>query len=272
MTSTDGRKNRIALITGASTGIGYELAKILAREGHSLAINARSVERLEEVAAEIRESYGVEVRTYPMDLSTHGSGAELVERLASDGLEVEVLVNNAGFGSFGHFDEVDEDVTLRMIQLNMTTLTQLTRLLLPGMIERGYGRVLNVASTAAFQPGPLMAIYFATKAYVLSFSEAVGEEVRRRGVTVTALCPGMTDTNFFSRAEMGSSGRTNTKWFMGAQPVAEAGYRGMMKGKSFVIPGWLNAFGARAVRLTPRRLVPWLMYRFQKKAGRRSGN
>lgn len=252
-------RRETALITGASAGIGEELARIMAADGYDLVLVARSRERLETLARELEGAHGVGVRVLPADLSGAAAPAVLAEQVAGLGIEVDVLVNNAGFGLYGPFVAVgsepptDAAREMEMIALNIGALTHLTKLFLPGMVARGRGRVMNVASTAAFQPGPLMAVYFATKAYVLSFSEAIGVELKRTGVTVTTLCPGPTATEFAAAAAMEGSRLFKPGGVMTAAEVARAGYEGMRDGRSVVIPGARNRIMARATRLVPRR-------------------
>jgi uncharacterized protein len=252
-----------ALITGASSGIGLELARLFARDGHDLVLVARSEGRLRELADELKQGGGA-TRVLPADLSRPGSVAELEGRLRAEAVEVTVLVNNAGFGAFGPFHESDLETDLQMLQVNVVALTELTHRLLGGMVARRRGRILNVASTAAFQPGPLMAVYYASKAYVLSFSEATANELRGTGVTVTALCPGPTRTGFESRANLKES-RLFRGAVMSARAVAEAGYRGCLRGDTLVIPGWRNKLLAFAVRFLPRRLVAAVVRQFQER-------
>jgi uncharacterized protein len=243
-----------ALITGASFGIGLELARIFAREGHNLVLVARSSDKLRQLAAELERAHGARSLILATDLTDPGAAAYVLDQTTRANLAVDTLVNNAGFGQYGFFAENDLEECLRQIQLNVTALTHLTRLYLPEMIERKYGRILNVASTAAFQPGPLMAVYFATKAYVLHFSEAIANELAGTGVTVTCLCPGATATEFHKRAnatemkllKMGS---------MDARTVAEDGYRALMAGKPVVISGFKNWLVAQSVRFSPRGVV-----------------
>jgi uncharacterized protein len=244
-----------ALVTGASSGIGRELAKLLAADGLALALVARDRAALEEFAREIEERHrGLGVTVVPADLADPATPARLVRELERAGIAVEVLVNNAGFGAAGRFAELDEGLQHRMVEVNVTALTRLTRLLLPPMLARGHGRILNVASTAAFQPGPGMAVYYATKAYVLSLSEALAVEVRGSGVTVTCLCPGPTRTAFFARAGASDShllrlGATD------AAEVARAGHRGLMRGDRLVVPGARNRLAALGAKFAPRRLA-----------------
>jgi len=237
-----------ALITGASSGIGLELARIFAGKGYGLVLVARNKQRLEEIAAELKPA---SVKVIAKDLSL-GGAAEEIQR---DVPKADVLVNNAGFTVFGKFAETPLAEELSMMQLNMTALVVLTKLYLPGMIGAGNGRILNVASTAAFQPGPLMAIYYATKAFVLSFSEAIGNELEGTGVTVTALCPGPTATGFQERGKMQESGLVKGKKIMDARTVAEVGYRALMAGKRVVIPGVKNKLLAQSIRVSPRSMV-----------------
>jgi len=238
----------IALITGSSGGIGLELARIFAREGYRLVLVARNQKRLEEIAQELRPA---ETQVLAIDLSLPGAPEEIHGKVPA----VDVLVNNAGFGVFGKFADKALTEELNMMQLNMTTLVALTRLYLPAMIAAGNGKIMNVASTAAFQPGPLMAIYFATKAFVLSFSEAIANELEGTGVTVSALCPGPTESDFQERAKMQNSGLVKGRKMMSARTVAEAGYRGLMAGKTIVIPGLGNKLMTQSLRLSPRSLV-----------------
>lgn len=250
-----------ALVTGASSGIGYELARVLAREGHDLALVARSADQLERIAADLRDDFGVRVLVAAADLSDPGAPDRIVDRLSDEDFPVQVLVNNAGFGALGRFERSDTGSVLDMIAVNVSALTHLTRLYAEVMVERGEGRIMNVASTAAFQPGPYMAVYFATKAFVLSFSEALAEELRHTGVTVTALCPGPTVTGFQKRAGMERApigGRIVTG---DAAAVARLAYRAMVKGRRIVIPGLFNRIGAALPRFFPRVLATRIVAR-----------
>jgi uncharacterized protein len=242
-----------ALITGASAGIGRSLALLFARHGFDVVLVARREAALRELATEAERS-GRMARAIAADLAVAGGVEELHGRLQREGLEVDVLVNNAGFGLLGPFHELPLDRQIAMIQLNVTSLTAFTRLLLPPMLARNRGGVLNVASTGAFQPGPLMAVYYATKAYVLSFSEALAEEVAGSALKVSCLAPGPTRTEFADRAAM-----TRTRLFAGpamsADEVARLGFDGWNAGKRLVIPGIRNRFGALAVRFAPRAFV-----------------
>jgi len=245
---------KTALITGASFGIGLELARIFARENHNLVLVARSGDKLRQLASELEKAYGTRSLILAVDLTEPGAAAYVLDQTTRADVVVDVLVNNAGFGQYGLFADSDLEECLRQIQLNVTTLTHLTRLYLPGMIERKSGRILNVASTAGFMPGPLMAVYFATKAYVLHFSEAIANELHGSGVTVTCLCPGATTTEFHKRAK--ATGQRLLKMgSMDARTVAEDGYRALMAGKPVVISGSRNWLIAQSVRFSPRRLV-----------------
>lgn len=245
-----------ALVTGASSGIGYELCRIFAKKGHNLILVARSRDRLREVAGELA-AWGVEAQVIAKDLARPEAAEELFQEVQQETpAGVDILVNNAGFASFGPFAESDLDRERQMMQLNMAALTELTHRFLKEMVARGQGRILNVSSTAAFQPGPLMAVYYASKAYVLSFSQALAEELRGTGVTATALCPGPTKTDFQERAGMEDSRLAKDALLMDAETVAQAGYEGLMKGKQIVIPGLSNKALAQAVRFVPRTLLP----------------
>ncbi len=244
-----------ALVTGASSGIGYELAKILAREGHDVALVARSADQLETIAIDLREDFGVRTLVVPADLSDSDSPDRIFERLREAEFQVDVLVNNAGFGTMGRFARSDTGAQVDMVGVNVSALTHLTRLYAERMVGRRHGRIMNVASTAAFQPGPFMAVYFATKAYVLSFSEALAEELRNTGVTVTTLCPGPTVTGFQKRAGMEHAPIGGRMVTGNAVSVARAGYGGMMRGRRVVIPGLVNRVGTMLPRFLPRALA-----------------
>jgi len=252
------------LITGATSGIGYELAKLFARDRNDLVLVARSKDSLAQVAEELTREYGVSVKPVPKDLSSPTSPAELFAELRRESIHIDVLVNNAGIGTYGSFVETSLESELAMMRLNMMTLTHLTKLFLEAMLENERGKILNVASTAAFQPGPLMAVYYATKAYVLWFSEALANELRGSGVTVTCLCPGPTRSGFQERAGMEAS-RLFTFGTMDAQAVAAIGYRGLMKNKTVIVPGLRNKLLAFSVRFVPRNLLPHLVRMMQDK-------
>jgi len=248
-----------ALITGASGGIGLELARIFAREGYGLVLVARSRERLDEIARELKPA---SVQVIAKDLTLPGAAQE-IQREAP---KVDVLVNNAGYGVYGPFVKTPLAAEIGMIQLNVTVLVALTKLYLPGMVAAKNGRIMNVASTAAFQPGPLMAIYYATKAFVLSFSEAIANELQGTGVTVTALCPGPTATGFIAEAKLEKSRLFKLMKPMDARTVAEAGYRALMAGKPVVVTGLMNKVLAQSVRFSPRSLVAKIARKMQEEA------
>lgn len=244
-----------ALITGASNGIGLELARIHAAKGDNLVLVARSADKLLELKAELEKQFGIKVLTLARDLSAPDAAKEVYEATRQQGIVIDYLINNAGFGDFGLFTETDWDKERRMIDLNITTLTLFTKLYLKDMVQRGSGRIMNVASTAAFQSGPTMAVYYATKAYVLSFSEAIDNEVREKGVTVTTLCPGPTDTGFVAAAALEDSPLFKRTKPASARAVAEYGYKAMMAGKTVAIQGLLNYIVANSVRFVPRSLI-----------------
>jgi len=257
-------QKKTALITGASSGIGLEFARLFAEGGYDVVLVARTESKLKALAEELSAKHGVRALAVAADLADPAASRGLVERLKAEGVQVEVLVNNAGYASYGAFAETDLDAELKMIQVNIATLTALTKAVLPGMLERKSGRILNVASTAAFQPGPLMAVYYATKAYVLSFSEALANETQGTGVSVTCLCPGPTKTGFQERARMQDS-RLVQGEIMDVQTVAQAGYSALMSKKRIVIPGRQNQLLAFATRLLPRSLVTRLTRQAQER-------
>jgi short-subunit dehydrogenase len=244
----------LAVVTGASAGIGRELATILAREGHDLVLVARREAELASLAEELEKKYGASSRVVPADLAQPDAASTVVKAIGAD-TPVDVLVNNAGFGGHGAFVDNDREFELRMLAVNVVALTDLTKLLLPGMVARGRGRVLNVASTAGFQPGPFMAVYYASKAYVLSFSQAIAEEVSGTGVTVTCLAPGVTETEFQKVANIEDQPLTRGPLSMTAAAVAEAAYKGMQRGRLLVIPGLHNRIGAESTRFAPRKVM-----------------
>jgi short-subunit dehydrogenase len=246
---------KTALITGASSGIGLELARIFAAKGNNLVLVARNKQKLDELKAELESSHGISVYTVAMDLSDPDSALTLYNETRMKDIQVEYLVNNAGFGDYGMFHLATWNKERQMIDLNITTLTYLTKLYLREMVQRRSGRIMNLASTAAFQPGPTMAVYYATKAYVLSFSEAINNEVRDMGVTVTALCPGPTESGFQAAASIEDSRLVKGKKLPSSKSVAGYGYKAMMKGKAVAIPGIMNKIMANAVRFTPRSWV-----------------
>jgi uncharacterized protein len=256
--------SKTALITGASSGIGLELAGVFAENGFDCVLVARSHDKLSELATQLERDHQVKTLVVAKDLARATAVDEIYEEITAASLTVDALVNNAGFSVFGLFAETDLESELEMLQVNVVALTALTKLFLRGMVQRGSGRILNLASTAAFEPGPLMAVYYATKAYVLSFSEALAEEVRGTGVTVTAVCPGPTRTGFQKRGNLEDS-RLVQGNIADARSVALAGFRGMQAGKSLVIPGFSNKLVPWVVRLSPRRMVPRVVRRMQER-------
>ena len=242
------------LVTGASGGIGYELAKLFARDHHNMVLVARSSEKLSQVATELR-AFGATVQTFPLDLATAPAPKFLFDQLQQANIAIDILVNNAGFGAFGEFAQMSHEEILGQIQLNVIALTELTRLFLPPMLARRSGRIMNVASTAGFQPGPLMAVYYATKAYVISFTEAIANEVRHSGVTVTCFCPGATHTGFAKRAGNDKSRLFKQLGALNVEKVALDGYRAVMEGRSLAISGVHNWIVAQSTRFAPRKVV-----------------
>jgi short-subunit dehydrogenase len=239
----------IVLITGASAGLGAEFARQLSKRGQRLVLAARRKDRLDALAAEVGNA-----RTVEIDLSEPGAAARLVANVEAAGETIETLINNAGFGLRGRFANLDAAREREMIDLNCGALTDLCRAVVPGMIERRRGAILNVASTAAFQPGPKMAVYFATKAYVLSFTEALHEELRPHGIKVSALCPGPTRTEFGDVAGIASLGSFD-RLSMDAAPVVRAGIEGLNANRAVVIPGATNKVGVWSTRFAPRSVV-----------------
>jgi short-subunit dehydrogenase len=228
------------LVTGASSGIGRELARQFAKHGHPLVIVAPVQSELDAVAAELRQEYGVTVQAIAKDLEQEDAAEEIYDELAEDDIQIDILVNNAGHGQRGNFWEVSLERHISVIRLNVEAVIRLSRLFLPSLVKRGRGRVLNLASIAGFEPGPLMAVYHASKAFVLSWSEALATELKDTGVTVTALCPGPVDTDFFPKAEMVETNAFQNAKVMSPQEVAEAGYDALMRGERVYVPGGIN--------------------------------
>lgn len=253
----------IALVTGASAGLGTEYAKLLAADGAHVILVARRKERLEALGAQLQAQYGIKTWAIAADLQQPGAAARLVAEVQRLGLEVDVLINNAGFGTTGAFVTNDAAQEVGMVNVNVTALVELTRALLPGMVARGRGRIFNIGSSAGFQPGPYMAVYYATKAFVNSFTEALSYELQGTGVTATVSCPGATATEFSQVA-----GNDKSPLFalgaMGAQEVALAGYRAMRAGAPLAVHGLKNKLGVFAVRLTPRGVMRAVVARLNR--------
>lgn len=254
---------KTTLITGASGGIGLEIARLFAKDGINLLLIARSEDKLLKIKQEIEQRHSVTVNCLPLDLSKPEAITTIAHYVEQNGLHIEYLVNNAGFGDFGRFTERDLPKYREMIALNIATLTELTHIFAQKMAKQGSGRILNVASIAALQPVPLMAVYGATKAFVLSFSNAIRNELKKTGVTVTTLLPGPTATNFFNKAEA-----NNVPMFqntMSSEKVALGGYKAMMKGKKRIIPGFLNKSLACAAKFLPDDFVLNITARLMEK-------
>lgn len=251
------------LITGASSGIGWELARIFASKEHDLILVARNEAKLNELKKDLEDKYKIQAHVIPIDLAKPEAPVDLFRK--TQGLEVDILVNNAGFGSHGDFAKADWRKQKDMIQVNITALTELTHLYLPAMIRRKAGKILNVSSTAAFQPGPLMSVYYATKAFVLSFSEALYEELQGTGVTVTTLCPGPTQSEFFATADMKDMALLDTAPLPTSYDVALFGYKALMKGKPVAIHGTVNRMLTSGVKFAPRSVTRKLVKKLQEK-------
>jgi uncharacterized protein len=256
---------KTALITGASNGIGLELARVHAAKGDNLVLVARNQTKLDELKNELEKTHGIQVHNIAKDLSQLNSALDVYNEVKEQNIQIDYLINNAGFGSFGMFVTNEWNKEEQMINLNITTLTHFSYLFLKDMVARKSGRIMNVASTAAFQSGPTMAVYYATKAYVLSFSEAIDNEVREHGVTVTALCPGATASGFQDAAAMQESKLVKGKKLPTSKQVAEYGYKAMMKGKTVAIHGTMNWILANSVRFMPRSIVVKVTRKIQDK-------
>lgn len=255
--------SKTALITGGASGLGYELALLLAKDGYNLVLIDIDAEKLQEVKQGIETDFTVNVQIYAKDLSVVNISEEIMLELK--GLPIDVLVNNAGFGLFGSFWETDWEREKQMLHLHVITTTHLTKLVLKDMIQRGSGKILNLSSLAAFQPGPLMSLYYATKGYILSFSEAIANELKGTGVTVTALCPGPTKTSFQKVVSNASSENKITFNMANAKEVAAYGYKAMNKGKVYAIPGKFNKLLATLPRFIPRNTAATIVKRIQEK-------
>jgi uncharacterized protein len=255
-----------ALVTGASTGIGVDLAACFAADGYDLILVARTESALNDVATKFAQKYGVKAATFATDLAAPGAGEKLAAGIAARGLRVDVLVNNAGYGVAGAFAQSDRASQLGMIDLNDRALVELTHIYWPAMLANKRGGVLNVASTAAFQPGPLMAIYYASKAFVLSFSEALWKEAEGTGVHVTCLCPGPTVSNFRERAGTGATRLSRVGAPMSSMSVARMGYRAFRRNRRVIITGARNALIARLAPLLPRSTLLGIVHNLQSPA------
>jgi uncharacterized protein len=255
-----------ALITGASLGIGLEFAKIFAAAKNNLVLVARSEDKLKALSNELGETYGIKVKVIAADLSNMEDVQKVYDTCKVENIAIDYLVNNAGIGVFDFFADADWNKTEQMINLNITSLTKMCRLFIPNMVARKSGKILNVASTAAFQPGPTMAVYYASKSYVLFFSEAIYNELQGTGVSVTCLCPGPTQSNFFEAAAMHESNLVKGKKLPTSKEVAEYGYKAMMKNKMTVIHGLMNTIMAIGIRFAPRKLVLKIVRKIQEKA------
>lgn len=255
--------NKTALITGGASGLGYEFAVLLAKDAYHLILIDINSDKLKETKKELEDHYPTQVTTITKDMSKQNSSSELFEEIKET--PIDVLINNAGFGLYGHFHETNWEREASMLNLHIMATTHLTKLILKGMVERGSGKVLNMSSLAAFQPGPLMSIYYASKAYILSFSEAIANELKGTGVTVTVLCPGQTKTSFQEVVSEGTS--ENKIGFNIATPdeVAQYGYKAMLKGKSVAIPGTFNKFLSILPRIMPRNIATAIVRKIQEK-------
>lgn len=246
---------KTALITGASSGLGTEFARIHASKGDNLVLVARGKDKMEALKTEFEKQFGISVYVISKDLSVQSAPKEVYDELEVQKIHIDYLINNAGFGDFGVFAECDWKKQFQMINLNIMALTYLTRLFLPDLVKNKFGKILNIASTAAFQPGPTMSIYFATKAFVLSFSESIANELKGTNVTVTALCPGATETGFKAAAALDNSNLFKGNQIATSKDVAEFGYNSMMKGKTVVVHGFVNTLMSQSVRFAPRNIV-----------------
>lgn len=247
---------KVTLITGASSGIGYEMAKVFAEKGHNLVLVARSKDKLQQLSEQLVKLHNIKVYVIEQDLAKPQGSVAVYYRVQELNLEVDILVNNAGFGYVGLFHEEELQKDTDMLQVNITALTELTKVFSRDMVEKRSGKILNVASTGSYHPGPFTAVYYATKAYVLSFSEAIARELKPYNITVSAICPGATKTNFAERA-----GKRDNKAAMDPETVARAAYQGLMKKKTVIIPGLPN----RLLVMLPRKLVKGLVESYQRK-------
>lgn len=258
-------QNETALITGASSGIGLEFARLLGSKGYNLVLVARDEKKLHDIKNELEDRFGIETIVIPRDLSKNEAAVEIHNALEKDHIRIDVLINNAGVGLFGDFTHTDWNREAGILQVNVVTLTHLTKILMSRMMERRHGYILNVASTGSFRPGPLMSVYCASKAYVLSFSEAIAAEAAGTGVSVTALCPGPTDTRFNKAAGLRKAGAQAEGNAAAPGDVAEFGFRMMLGGKSVAIYGFKNRVMTGLGKLLPRRVVAGLVHKKRKR-------
>ena len=261
-------KGKIALITGASSGFGLEFAKLFAQDGYDLIITARPDSELEPIARELATTYQIKVYTHLIDLSETHSAQKLYRWVEEQSLKISFLINNAGIGVYGRFADNSLEREHELLELNVVSLAELCHQFIPQMVAGGGGRILNVASIAAFQPGAYYATYFASKAFVLLFSEALALEYAKENITVTALCPGVSRTNFFKRAGMPESSRLLQSQLKNAGFVAKAGYRGLMKGSRMVTPGLRNKLVSKSYRFLPRSVIARITKKMVETAGR----
>lgn len=254
---------KTALVTGAASGLGYELATLLANDDYKLILIDIDASSLAKVKIELETNFNIEVVMLVKDLSNPSIAQEIMADI--DNEPIDVLINNAGFGLFGSFIDTDWERESEMLHVHILTTTHLTKLVLEGMVKRGYGKILNMSSLAAFQPGPLMAIYYASKGYMLSFSEAIANELKGTGVTVTALCPGPTKTSFQKTVSSDSVDNKITFNMASAKAVAAYGYKAMLNGRTYAIPGKFNKFLAILPRIVSRNAAASIVRRIQEK-------
>lgn len=245
---------KTALITGASSGIGWELAKLFAQDGYNLVLVARRKPRLEKLAAELSEKYSTTVTVIEKDLASPASPREIFDELRTKSIHIDILVNNAGTQVYGEFHKTDLEKELQLIQVNLVSLTHLTKLAVAEMLKKGDGKILNLGSTGSFAPTPLNAIYCATKAYVLNFSEGIAKDLEGTGITVTTLCPGATRTEFAKKSQI-EDVRLFRAMVMDAERVAKTGYHAVMNGKRVVVAGLYNKLMVFSLKFTPRWLI-----------------
>lgn len=255
--------NKTALITGASSGIGLELSKIFAKNGYDLVLTARNEKKLEALKIKLEKKHDVHVFTIAEDLSRKDAALEIFNKTKREGIEINILVNNAGFGDYSRYANADWEKQYEMINVNIIALIQLTRLYLPQMVQRKEGKILNLASLAAFAPGPYMSVYYASKSFVLSFSEALAAELKGSGVTVTAVCPGPTATEFENAAGSGVRKLFDTTKRASAKEVAIFAYRALMRGKVVAVPGFMNKVSSIGQRFVPKSVVRTIVLKLQ---------